>query len=110
MPWFHYNKIFNNILTVTKVQGLGLGELAASPLASFATAEDIQNAEDNNASVIINVTKNSTYYKWERIYEPVGTSTGEPFPEKYDINGDSLGGTWYAPSVHDSRMYMFALM
>ncbi len=109
MPWFHYNKIFNNILTVTKVQGLGLGELAASPLASFTTAEDIQNAEDNNASVIINVTKNSTYYKWERIYEPVGTSTGEPFPEKYDINGDSLGGTWYAPSVHDSMMYMFAL-
>lgn len=110
MPWFHYNKIFNNILSVTKVQGLGFGESSfTAPGTSFATEDDIQNAQNTNTSVIVNATQNSTYYNWDRIYEPVGLPTGEPFPEVYDVNGDPIGGAWYAPSVHDSMMYMFAL-
>ena len=32
-----------------------------------------------------------------------------PFPEVYDINGDPIGGRWFAPSVYDSMRYMFAL-
>ena len=109
MPWFHYNKIFNNILSITKVQGLGLGEASPMLPSTIATQDDIQAAQDSNTSTILNVTKNSTYYKWENIYDPIGLSTGEPFPEMYDINGDPIGGAWFAPSVHESMMYMFAL-
>ena len=108
MPWFHYCKIFTNVLSVTKVQGLGLGQTAASS-PPMVTAADIQYALDNNSSLIVNATQNSTYYKWERIYQPVGLANGEPFPEVYDINGDPIGGRWFAPSVYDSMRFMFAL-
>ena len=38
-----------------------------------------------------------------------GASKWQPFPEVYDINGDPIGGRWFAPSVYDSMRYMFAL-
>ena len=70
---------YSQTTSVTKVQGLGLGQMATSS-PSMVTAADIQYALDNNSSLIVNATQNSTYYTWERIYQPVGLANGEPFP------------------------------
>ena len=81
MPWFHYIRIFNNILTVTKVQGLGMGETRtiATP-ASVSSSTSTTNTDGNN-TVQKNVTANSTYYKWDMIYDKIGKPNGEPFDE-----------------------------
>ena len=81
MPWFHYTRIFNNILTVTKVQGLGMGETRtiATP-ASVSSSTSTTNTDGNN-TVQKNVTANSTYYKWDMIYDKIGKPNGEPFDE-----------------------------
>ena len=82
MPWFHYTRIFNNILTVTKVQGLGMGETRTmATSASVSSSASTTNTDGNNSTVEKNVTANSTYYKWDMIYDKIGQPTGEPFDE-----------------------------
>jgi len=82
MPWFHYTRIFNNILTVTKVQGLGMGETRTmATSASVSSSASTTNTDGNNSTVEKNVTANSTYYKWDMIYDKIGKPNGEPFDE-----------------------------
>ena len=81
MPWFHYTRIFNNILTVTKVQGLGMGETRTMATPASASSSTSTTNTDGNNTVQKNVTANSTYYKWDMIYDKIGKPNGEPFDE-----------------------------
>ena len=82
MPWFHYIRIFNNILTVTKVQGLGMGETRTITTSASVSSFTSTTNTDGNNTVQTNVTANSTiYYKWDMIYDKIGKPTGEPFDE-----------------------------
>ena len=57
MPWFHYTRIFHNILTVTKVQGLGMGETRTmATSASVSSSASTTNTDSNNSTVEKNVT------------------------------------------------------
>ena len=77
MPWFHYIRIFFNILTVTKVEGMGIEETQS--VTTAGPSSSTTNVKRDNSTVQKNVTANSTYYKWDMIYDKIGKDTGEPF-------------------------------
>ena len=79
MPWFHYTRIFYNILSVTKVQGLGTGETREITTAASVSSSASTTNTDGNNTVEKNIS--STYYKWDMIYDKIGKPTGEPFDE-----------------------------
>ena len=49
--------------------------------ASVSSSASTTNTDGNNSTVEKNVTANSTYYKWDMIYDKIGQPTGEPFDE-----------------------------
>ena len=77
MPWFHYVRIFFNILTVTKVEGMGIEETQS--VTTAGPSSSTTNVKRDNSTVQKNVTANSTYYKWDMIYDKIGKPTVEPF-------------------------------
>ena len=78
MPWFHYARIFYNILAVTKVQGLGMGETRT--ITTSASVSSSASTTDNNNTVEKNIS--SMYYKWDMVYDKIGKpETDEPFDE-----------------------------
>ena len=78
MPWFHYTRIFYNILAVTKVQGLGMGE--TQTITTSASVSSSASTTDNNNTVEKNIS--SMYYKWDMVYDKIGKpETDEPFDE-----------------------------
>ena len=79
MPWFQYTRIFYNILSVTKVQGLGTGETREITTAASVSSSASTTNTDGNNTVEKNIS--STYYKWDMIYDKIGKPTGEPFDE-----------------------------
>ena len=73
MPWFHYIRIFFNILTVTKVEGMGIEETQS--VTTAGPSSSTTNVKRDNSTVQKNVTANSTYYKWDMIYDKIGKDT-----------------------------------
>ena len=71
MPWFHYIRIFNNILDATSAQGLGMGETRTiTTSASVSSSASTTNTDGNNT--VEKSTNSTIYYKWDMIYDKIG--------------------------------------
>ena len=98
LPWWHYGKVFQTVLDTTGVKG----QVAAVNTKSAGTY--------NSTSVL--TAKNSTYYNWTNIYDPLGQkgiNKGLAFEADYDVYGEKKNPDWFAPSTADTFGYMVAL-
>ena len=75
-----YKNIFQHI-DCNKGRRYGNRRDANGDSWSVSSSASTTNVKRDNSTVQKNVTANSTYYKWDMIYDKIGKDTGEPFDE-----------------------------